>query len=586
MSGYTTDDVLASVWNDSGSERSSSDSEFEPGSDSESERDDPGYNLSENGEDTDSSNGSEQSEDEVTNNDANPQQRRKRPRRQQQQQQPALVWTVANRERPRAIPFTANSGIQVPTPGFEAFDYFSLFINDDLLNYFVAETNRFAEQFISASATRRRSRVNDWHPTDPNEMRQFLGLLFLTGIIRKPAFHLYWSKDPLYFTPLFGAIMTRNRFQLLLKFLHFNDNTQMPAADAPFPDKLFKIRPLLDHLCEKFGEVYTPSCNISIDESLLLWKGRLAFKQYIPLKRARFGIKCFMLCEDSGYTYRFKIYTGKENAPQNQGTLSVSERVVVDLMEPLLEKGYHLYIDNWYSSITLFKYLYEHHTQACGTVRINRRGFPEPVKQAKLRRGEVSAYRSSELLALKFKDKRDVTMLSTIHNEEMVQGRRNAAQQKPKCISDYNKYMGGVDRTDQLLQPYEIARKSLKWYKKLALHFLQLAMLNGFLLFKKDGGRKRFLEFQHDVISVLVFGQDNGAHHDIPREENVVRLTERHFVEQIPPTEGKQKAQKRCKVCYKKNIRKETRYYCPSCPSTPGLCYYPCFRIYHTNFEY
>lgn len=213
------------------------------------------------------------------------------------------MWTAANRERPHAIPFTANSGI-----GFEAFDYFSLFI-DDLLNYFVAETNRFAGQFISANDTRR-SHVNDWHPTDPNEMRQFLGLLFLTRIIRKPAFHLYWSKDPLYFTPLFSAIMTRNRFQLLLKFLHFNDNTQMPAADAP-PDKLFKIRPLLDHLCEKFGEVYTPSCNSSIDESLLLWKGRLAFKQYIPLKRARLGIKCFMLCEDSGYTYRFKIYTSK-----------------------------------------------------------------------------------------------------------------------------------------------------------------------------------------------------------------------------------------------------------------------------------
>ena len=66
----------------------------------------------------------------------------------------------------------------------------------------------------------------------------------------------------------------------------------------------------------------------------------------------------------------------------------------------------------------------------------------KPVKQVKLRRGEVSVNRSSELLALKFKDKRDVTMLSTIHNKEMVQGRRNAAHQKPKCISDYNKYMG------------------------------------------------------------------------------------------------------------------------------------------------
>ena len=69
--------------------------------------------------------------------------------------------------------------------------------------------------------------------------------------------------------------------------------------------------------------------------------------------------------------------------------------------------------------------------------------------------------------------------------------------------------MGGVDRTDQLMQTYDMARKSLKWYKKLACHFLQLAMLNSFLVYKKDCGRKRFLEFQHDVISVLLFGTEN-----------------------------------------------------------------------------
>ena len=106
--------------------------------------------------------------------------------------------------------------------------------------------------------------------------------------------------------------------------------------------------------------------------------------------------------------------------------------------------------------------------------------------------------------------------------------------------------MGGVDRTDQLMQPYDMARKSLKWYKKLACHFLQLAMLNSFLVYKKDCGRKRFLEFQHDVISVLLFGTENDQP-DIPREENVVRLTERHFLEQIPPTANKRKAQKRCR---------------------------------------
>ena len=94
-------------------------------------------------------------------------------------------------ERPRAFPFTGNSGIQLRTVGFGPIEYFSLFINQDLINCFVTETNCFAEQFMSGEDISRRSRANSWHPTDPREMKQFLGLLFLTGIIRKPAINLY-----------------------------------------------------------------------------------------------------------------------------------------------------------------------------------------------------------------------------------------------------------------------------------------------------------------------------------------------------------------------------------------------------------
>ena len=75
-----------------------------------------------------------------------------------------------------------------------------------------------------------------------------------------------------------------------------------------------------------------------------------------------------MLYEDSGYTFKFTIYTGKENVPPPAGALSVSERVVADLMEPLLDKGYHLYIDNWYTSIPLLKFLSDHSMLACGTI--------------------------------------------------------------------------------------------------------------------------------------------------------------------------------------------------------------------------
>ena len=203
--------------------------------------------------------------------------------------------------------------------------------------------------------------------------------------------------------------------------------------------------------------------------------------------------------------------------------------VVADLIQPLRDKGYHLYVDNGYTIVTLFQYLFEHSTQACGTICSNCKGYPVPVKQAKLKRGEVIAHRSSELLAMKFKDKRDVPVLTTIHNEEMTPG-RNAAHEKPKCIVDHNKYIGGVERTNQLLQPYEIARESLKWYEKIAFHFLQLALLKCFLAFKKNGGQKYFLQFQREVIAVLVFGRDNDNHFDIPREGNVVRVTEKDIL--------------------------------------------------------
>lgn len=268
-----------------------------------------------------------------------------------------------------------------------------------------------------------------------------------------------------------------------------------------------------------------------------------------------------MLREDTGYTFSFKIYTSRENvAPQAQ-ELSLSERVVVDLMQPLLQKGYHLYIDNWYTGLPLYRYLHHHRTLVCGTIHNNRKGFPEQVNSAKLRRDEQIACRSDELLALKFKDKKDVYMLSTIHDHSMVhrpnRRHQNQCHTKPTSIADYNKYMGGVDRTEQLLKPYQVPRKTLKRYKKLAIHFMQLSMLNSFIVYHKDDGQKPFLGFQCEVIAALIF--ETGAYMGIPREEHVKRLTEHHFVSPVPETASKQKPQKRCRVCCKKKVRKDSR---------------------------
>ena len=180
---------------------------------------------------------------------------------------------------------------------------------------------------------------------------------------------LAWSTNPLIKTPMFNEIMSRNRFQ---DFLHFNDNFNYNPND-PNRDRLYKVRLLIEYLVWKFKLVYTPSREISIDEELMLWKGRLQFKQYIPNKRSRFGIKFFSLCEASGYLWNSYVYLGKQNnIPADEADLNkklgISGAVVPKLMSELYNKGYHVYMDNWYTSEKLFLHLEENGTAACGSM--------------------------------------------------------------------------------------------------------------------------------------------------------------------------------------------------------------------------
>lgn len=327
---------------------------------------------------------------------------------------PPMNWHLnrAGEHQPAPLPFTATPGIQVVVDNFKPIDFFQLFVTDDLFRHLVFQTNLYGDQYIASKGENlaRYALGRDWRNehTSVEEMKVFVGLLLLMGIIRKPTIAMYWSKDPLYDTPLFRNVMTRNRFQTLQKFWHFNDNENEPGRDAPDRDRLYKVRPIVDHLFELFQTVYVPDKQLAVDESLLLWKGRLLFRQYIPLKRSRFGIKLFCLCEKSGYTYRFRIYTGKDD-PTNDMTLpeditnaKKSEKVVLHMMLPLLDKGYHVFMDNWFSSAMLYMYLHHRSTLATGTVRVNQ--APTAIREHRLHEpGQVVAYSAGPLLAQKYK---------------------------------------------------------------------------------------------------------------------------------------------------------------------------------------
>lgn len=252
-----------------------------------------------------------------------------------------------------------------------------------------------------------REKMKPWSPVTENELRTFFGLTINMGHIRKGALKDYWSEDFLLSTPLFGNIMPRNRYLQILRYLHFANNED--AVNHP----LKKVKPIIDDLKNKFSNTINPGRNLCVDESLLLWKGRLKFKQYLPLKRNRFGIKLFELVDcETGFLLDFIVYTGS-NTDYDKFDLGVSGNIVAHFMKPYHHKGHILYIDNWYSSPQLAEFLHDRDTGVCGTVKENRKGMP--ALNAKLNRGEIEVAHNNIWLVIKWMDKKEVYVITTVH---------------------------------------------------------------------------------------------------------------------------------------------------------------------------
>ena len=369
--------------------------------------------------------------------------------------------------RPHQIRYTGEEKIlqQLPrNPNVE--DFFRLYISEEIIDHLVTQTNLYARQYLERERynLRPHSTAHEWKPTDRPEMLTFLALLILMGIVHKPRLTMYWSKDNIMATPIFNQVMKRDRCLLLLRFLHFADNSQYNPAD-PNRDKLYKLRGVMDMIKTACGNVYSPGKYLSMDESLVLFKGRLSFKQYISSKRARFGIKLYQLCTFNGILVDFIIYLGNLGPilTRMADDSLITERIPITLMEKYLNKGHHLFMDNFYTSVSLAEYFLQHGTHVTGTIRENRKHFPTELKSLALEKGTAAFYQHDGLMITKYRAQKDraggkpktVNVLSTAHTSAMgntnKRDRDGNIVQKPTCIISYNHNMGGVDMMDQQL---------------------------------------------------------------------------------------------------------------------------------------
>ncbi|UYV61153.1 PGBD5 [Cordylochernes scorpioides] len=512
----------------------------------------------------------------------------------------AGTWRKDDPSPPTPPPFTARPGLNLVGDVSSPFDAFSLFFTENIFKSIKEETNRYARSIIDRESKKGplkpHGMLAKWKAVSVAQIKLFFCVIIHMSLVKKPGMKDYWSTHGFLKNAFCQSInMPRTLFMRILSMLHLNDNSKYIEYGKPGHDRLFKIRPVLESLIYSFGNAYTPQQNLTIDEAMCPFRGRVGFRVYIKGKPHKYGIKIFQICEAvSGYAYNLDIYTGKDpEQPEHNSIPNLVDR----LAKRFYGQGYHIYFDRWFSSPELFDKLWEKKTLAVGTVMPSRKTMPKTEFSQKLKRGEIIKMRRKHLLAIKWKDVRDVFMLSTVHEGKMMPVKPKTPTReelfKPDAVIDYNKGKVGVDRSDQMMAYYSFSRKTLKWWKKIFFHLFSLCFVNGNIIYNKANPDKKIsLKDFYLAVGGELLNQASIEHSEkeTTSKTDVARLLGKHYCYKIAPESGKA-VQRRCKVCADsakhktgKAARKDTRFECKQCKIP--LCVGECFEKYHTEMKY
>ena len=199
-----------------------------------------------------------------------------------------------------------------------------------------------------------------------NDIRLYIATLLYRGVVHKPIYHMYYTNDKIFETPGFRRIIPQNKLVLIKKYMHFVDISEL----GEIYNRSSKIHPIHKYLVQRWQSLLTLGRHVSIDEALLLWKGRLTWKQYIRTKRARFGIKTFVLADAcTGYVWNSVIYTGDDTRINPDSNFNYNAtNIVMSQAENILDEERCIYVDNWYSSVELLDELGKRSTDVVGTL--------------------------------------------------------------------------------------------------------------------------------------------------------------------------------------------------------------------------
>ncbi|XP_069701433.1 piggyBac transposable element-derived protein 4-like [Periplaneta americana] len=448
------------------------------------------------------------------------------------------------------------------------FDCWKLFVSDIILDMIVENTNIYIEN-LKEKITRERDR----RPTDVIEMKAFLGLLYLAGIFHGGHQNIrdFWTTDDLGVN-IFRMAMSEKRFRFLVRCIRFDN--KISRNERRKTDKLAAVREIFTIFVNNCKTHYSLGQSVTVDEQLLAFRGRCGFRQYIPSKPSKYGIKIFCLSDAKMfYTSNMEIYCGEQpDGPYQQE--NSADAVVLRLTEPIHGTGRNITADNWFTSLKLVKELEERKLSFVGTVRKNKMELPLNFTSPKGRQQYDSIFGFTEnetLVSYVPKKGKTIVLLSSLHvSENQVS---DSVERKPEIVLYYNDTKSGVDVVDKLCAKCSVARSTRRWPTVIFYHILNIAVINSRVIFLEN---KNIHSNKREYLKTLALSllseqlQRRALIKSLPDE--IKALLAKHRPKGPPmddledASEPSSRKRRRCQPCYKET-RKDCRskYSCEKC---------------------
>ena len=406
-----------------------------------------------------------------------------------------------------------------------------------------------------------------------------------------PRWRMVWECHSKSYLPSVSNTMHRNKFEILKAYSHFFDNTKLTKDN-----KFTKMRPLLTMLNERFLQYAILDERFCVDESMISYFGRHGVKQFLRGKPIRFGVKMWCLCDCLGYLVQCDPYQG---ACETYGKeLGVGASVILNLVSKLPpDVPFKIYCDRFFSSVKLAEILKSKRFGYNGTIKSNRTEkapLIDSKEMAKRPRGSFDfCLEQGEGIALTTWNDNTVVLLASAVDPVMpiVKTTRWIAKdaQKKKetvdqsfMVSQYNHFMGGVDRMDQNIDNYRMGVRSKKWWWPLSAFTADASLHNAWQLYRKSDNNSplHYLGFTRRIV--LLYLQKYGTPSAIPGRPAATKPLEKRVLPGIRfdyanhfllPAEK----QSRCVLC-----KKNSRRMCKKCRvNLHELCFEEFHKMEH-----